>query len=113
MDFSLMFSEQLAGLTPAEQRQHILATNHAAMQSYGIALTRDEAEMIAQTGREAVSAAGLVPVGGSIIPRLIRWFLPSGYLAGQNYAQNIARPGRCAASAASRPCCRRGCPWRR
>lgn len=91
MDFSLMFSEQLAGLTPAEQRQHILATNHAAMQSYGIALTRDEAEMIAQTGREAVSAAGLVPVGGSIIPRLIRWFLPSGYLAGQNYAQNIAR----------------------
>ena len=90
MDFSLMFSEQLAVSAPAEQRQQILATNSAAFQSYGVSLTRDEAEMIAQTGRDAVSAAGLVPVGGSIIPRLIRWFLPSGYLAGAHYAQNIA-----------------------
>lgn len=90
MDFSLMFSEQFAVAAPAEQRRQILATNQAAFRQYGITLTQDEAEMIAQTGREAVSAAGLVAVGGSIVPRLIHWFLPSGYLSGQNYAQNVA-----------------------
>lgn len=90
MDFSLGFSEQLAGLAAAGQRQQILATNHAAYSSYGVTLTRADAEMIAQTGQKAVSDAGMVAVGGSIVPRLIRWFLPSGYLTGQNYAAHVA-----------------------
>lgn len=85
-----MFSEQFAGLALAEQQKQILATNHAAYGDYGVRLSPEDAEMIAQTGQKAVSAAGMVAVGGSIVPRLIRWFLPSGYLTGQNYALNVA-----------------------
>ncbi len=90
MDFPLLFTEQLAALAPARQKAQVLATNRAAMGSYGIQLTPDEAAMIVAAGREAVRAEGLVLFGGGITPRLIRWFLPSGYLAGNRYAQNIA-----------------------
>ncbi len=72
MDFPLLFTEQLAALAPARQKAQVLATNRAAMGSYGIQLTPDEAAMIVAAGREAVRAEGLVLFGGGITPRLIR-----------------------------------------
>ncbi len=88
--FSLAFAEQLAELSPAQQRRQILATNGAAFSQYGVSLTPDEAAMIAAAGREAAAAEQLVLLDEGITPRLIHWFLPSGYLGGANYAATVA-----------------------
>lgn len=90
MQFPLLFTEQLTGLAPAQQKQQILATNQTAFTQYGIKLTPQDAEMILAADRDARAAEQLVLFGEGIAPRLIRWFLPSGYLAGQNYAGAVA-----------------------
>ena len=87
MEFTL--TEQFGALAPAEQKQQILATNQDAWTSYGLQLTPDEAGMIMQTAEKALRAQDLVQFGEGITPRLIHWFLPSGYL-GRNYAMRVA-----------------------
>ena len=89
MDFSLDFTRSFGALKPAEQQKQILATNSTAWNSYGLRLTASEAEMLMQTADRAMNAQELVQFGGSITPRLIHWFLPSGYL-GTRYAARIA-----------------------
>lgn len=88
MDYSLALSG-FSLLTPAQQRAQILATNRDAESYYGLALTPADAEMLMQTAQTAIRSQELVQFGGSITPRLIRWFLPSG-LFGSNYAAQIA-----------------------
>ena len=88
MDFSLA-AGGFALLTPAEQKSQILATNRDAEAYYGLQLTPADAEMLMQTAGNAIRAQALVQFGGSITPRLIRWFLPSGYF-GSGYAAQIS-----------------------
>lgn len=88
MDFSLAIGG-FSLLTPAAQKAQLLATNRDAERYYGLQLTPDDAEMLMQTAQEAIHTQELVQFGGSITPRLIRWFLPSGYF-GRGYAAQIA-----------------------
>lgn len=88
MDFSLALSG-FSLLSPAEQKSQILATNRDAEAYYGLQLTPVDAEMLVQTAQNAIRSQDLVQFGGSITPRLIRWFLPAG-LFGRNYAAQIA-----------------------
>ena len=88
MDFSLAIGG-FSLLTPAAQKAQLLATNRDAESYYGLQLTPDDAEMLMQTAQKAIRAQELVQFGGSITPRLIRWFLPSGYF-GRGYAAQIA-----------------------
>lgn len=89
MDFSLSFADAAPLLTPAVQKQRILAVNRTIFRQYGLRLTPEDAEMLVQTADRAMNAEGLVQFGGGITPRLIRWFLPSGYL-GRNLAEQAA-----------------------
>ncbi|HBI86003.1 MAG TPA: hypothetical protein DDX71_06950 [Ruminococcus sp.] len=89
MDFSLSFAEPLLAPGPAQQKSRILATNDIAFGQYGLRLLPEDAALIYETGRQALAEHSLVQIGGGIAPRLIRWFLPSGYL-GANYACRIA-----------------------
>ena len=89
MDFSLSLADSFGLLTPAAQKNHILATNQEAWSSYGIQLTPDEAEMLVSSAKKSIKDEELVQFGDSIVPRLIHKFLPSGYL-GTYYAQRIA-----------------------
>ena len=89
MEFTLSFVEQFGALAPAEQKHQLLATNREAWTSYGLQLTPEEAGMILQTAEKALKQQDLVQFGESITPRLIHWFLPSGYL-GRSYALRIA-----------------------
>lgn len=89
MDFSLLISDPFGALTLAERKNQLLATNRDAWTSYGLRLTPEESEMILQTEKHALDAEDLVQLGADITPRLIHWFLPSGYL-GYNYAQRVA-----------------------
>lgn len=89
MDFSLMLSPQQTELQLAQSRDAILATNQLAFTLYGLQLTADEAAMIAETGSRAVQEEDLVEFGAGIAPRLIHWFLPTGWL-GTRYAEKLA-----------------------
>lgn len=89
MEFTLAIAEQFGALSPAEQKHQLLATNRDAWTSYGLQLTPEEASMILKTADKALQAQDLVQFGESITPRLIHWFLPSGYL-GRNYALRVA-----------------------
>lgn len=89
MDFSLSFAEPLLAPAPAEQQSSILATNSAAFASCGLRLLPEDAALIYETGRQALAEHSLVQIGDGIAPRLIRWFLHSGYL-GADYACRIA-----------------------
>lgn len=80
MDFSLSLAEASPLLTPAVQKQHILALNRTLRQEYGLQLTPEDAEMLVQTADRAMAAEGLIQFGEGITPRLIHWFLPSGWL---------------------------------
>ena len=80
MDFSLIFQPADAALPAAVQKKQILAVSSESFSEYGLRLTADEAEMLVQTEKKAVSNAGLVQFGAGITPKLIHWFLPSGYL---------------------------------
>lgn len=90
MDFSLLLSPQPTELQLAEKRGGILATNALAFTLYGIQLTEDEAAMIVESGTQAQNEESLVEFGGSITPRIIHWFLPTGYL-GLHYAADVAQ----------------------
>ena len=89
MEFTLAIAEQFGALSQAEQKHQLLATNREAWTSYGLKLTPEDAGMIMQTAEKALQAQDLVQFGESITPRLIHWFLPSGYL-GRNYAVRVA-----------------------
>ena len=89
MEFMLSAAERFGICDPAAQKHQILATNHEAWAFYGIQLTPEDAGMILQTAEKAMQAHGLVQFGDGITPRLIHWFLPSGYL-GTRYALRVA-----------------------
>ncbi|MCQ2416697.1 MAG: DUF6323 family protein [Oscillospiraceae bacterium] len=89
MDFSLSAIDFFSTLPAALQKNHILATNDTAFRTYGLQLTPDEAEMVVATAEQALKEENLIQFGDSIVPRLIHWFLPSGYL-GSNYAARVA-----------------------
>ena len=89
MEFTLSAAEQFGICGPAAQRHQILATNRDAWTSCGIQLTPEDAGMILKTAEKAMQAQELVQFGDGITPRLIHWFLPSGYL-GTRYALRIA-----------------------
>lgn len=89
MEFTLSAAERFGISDPAVQRHQILATNRDAWTFYGIQLTPEDAGMILKTAEKAMQAQELVQFGDGITPRLIHWFLPSGYL-GTWYAQRIA-----------------------
>lgn len=89
MDFSLSLHEAFGLASPAEQRRELLATNTDAWENYGLRLTPEDAEMLLQTTDRAMQTQELVQFGGGITPRLIHWFLPSGYLS-RRYPMQIA-----------------------
>lgn len=89
MDFSLMLTPQKNELQLAENRNAILATNHLAFTLYGMQLTEEEAEMIVEAGNQAMDEEELAEFGSGIVPRLVHWFLPTGYL-GYHYAEKLA-----------------------
>ena len=89
MDFSLMLTPQKSELQLAESRNAILATNQLAFTLYGMQLTEEEAEMIVETCNQAMDEEELAEFGTGIVPRLVHWFLPTGYL-GYRYAEKLA-----------------------
>lgn len=89
MDFSLSVAESFGVRTPAEQKQRLLATNSEAWTQYGLQLTPEESGMLLATAKKSLEGEQLVQFGDSIVPYLIHWFLPSGYL-GTHYAQRVA-----------------------
>lgn len=89
MEFSLLAVDSFGALSTAERKDLILATNRDAWTSYGLQLTPEDTEMILQTEKRALDAENLVQLGADITPRIIHWFLPSGYL-GRNYALQVA-----------------------
>jgi len=89
MDFSLLISDPFGALSITERKNLILATNREAWTFYGIQLTPDESEMILQAEKKALEDENLVQLGADITPRIIHWFLPSGYL-GYGYARQVA-----------------------
>ena len=89
MDFSLAVGESFGVLTPAEQKNSILATNSESFAYYGLRLTQEDAEMLLSVEKKSLASEQLVLFGKGITPYLIRWFLPSGEL-GRNYAARIA-----------------------
>lgn len=89
MDFSLSLQEPLTAISPAQQRAEILAVNSTSGAEYGLRLTPEQAAEILSTGEQAMRQAGLIQFGSGITPRLIHWFLPSGFL-GEDYAAQIA-----------------------
>lgn len=90
MDFSLAFSGNLTGITPVQQQNRVLAAGREAFSEYGIRLTQEDAAMIVSAGKEALDAQQLVLTGPDIAPKLIHWFLPSGFLAGAHFAEETA-----------------------
>ena len=90
MEFSLAVTGQFSGLTAAQQQARILAAGQEAFSEYGIRLTQEDAQMIADAGKAARDAQQLVLTGPDIAPKLIHWFLPSGYLAGAHFAADTA-----------------------
>lgn len=91
MDFSLTFSDTFSPVSKEDQMQQVLATNSQSMQSYALQLTPEDSEALVDIERSAAKEQALVMLGDSIVPRLIRRLLPTGYLATGNYALNIAK----------------------
>lgn len=89
MDFSLLFQAEPTALQLAARKNEILAVNETSYAEYGLRLTEDEAEMLAETAAQAMRTEGLVSLGRGITPHIIRWFMPAGYF-GCNYAAQVA-----------------------
>ena len=83
MEFTLAIAEQFGALSPAEQKQQLLATNRDAWTSYGLQLTPEEAnegrEKVKEKARETAIENGILAEARENAEVLIREFLAGGY----------------------------------
>lgn len=89
MDFELEPYFQ-ASLPSAEKlKNDILSTNEKALE-YGLTLSEQDAEMLAQASREAVEAQDRVEFGKSVSVKIIEKFMQSSYISQNGYAETLA-----------------------
>ena len=68
--------------------KNVLECNYVS-QSYGLALTEQQALELTQTVAAALTESGRVQLGAGITDKLIAVFCQSSYLTPQNYAQSL------------------------
>ena len=80
---------QDAALDGRREETAILACNET-LAARGLALTREEAAMLAQTRTESLQKTGRVEFGGGITRRLVEAFADSPFLTRENLAATLA-----------------------